>query len=131
MSDDLSEDRAGNVFGFDSEYLQSFFRMTGTGPREAFRALRPQGPFDRFRFLTHCLGCGVDKAKPVRWYWDCNFQCKCGGQFDVAALLCFNRHAALCLWLARSGAPAWQVAAVKEGMDRLDRIIFQPIQDAY
>jgi hypothetical protein len=118
-----------NVFGFDSEYLRAFFRATGTGPREALRALRVGGPFDDSKFLTHCRGCGVEKAEPIRWYWDRDFKCKCGGEFDAEPLFVLNRHGAVVLRPAQSGAPAWQVAAAKESVDLLLRTFFQPIQD--
>jgi hypothetical protein len=53
---------------------------------DAIRALRPGGPFDRTLCRTKCLQCSKEVNELLRWFYNCDGRCACGGQFDSAPL---------------------------------------------
>jgi hypothetical protein len=49
-----------------------------------FRALRVNGPMDRFQMTANCAKCGRKTTETMRWFHAQDLRCPCGGEFDSA-----------------------------------------------
>lgn len=61
-------------------------RFGGHTEADKLRVLRPGGPLDLSLYQTRCPGCGQEINRPLRWFFDQDFRCSCGGLFDGVSL---------------------------------------------
>lgn len=68
---------------FNPEFTRRFLQSTEA---DAVRALREGGPLDSILISAHCKQCGAEIQKILRWFYDRDFLCPCGGQFHSEPL---------------------------------------------
>ena len=68
---------------FNPEFAR---KLLGTTEADAVRTLRPGGPLDTIWYDTKCLRCGIKVNQTLRFFYNSDFQCPCGGNLDGVQL---------------------------------------------